>query len=200
MIHTPEQPTTQLPPEPPSGAESETKPQTKVKAAEEEEEEFTVPRFVGALTCRSCHITEAIGNQYDVWANNPHAKAYYTLASKEAKEIATKLKIKEPPHRSDKCLRCHVTGYGLPRKFFIDYYAIEDGISCEACHGPGKGYAQQEIMIDPEKSREKGLVAVPDATICESCHNKESPTFKGFNYEEAVKKIAHPRPKHVGKR
>ena len=48
-------------------------------------------------------------------------------------------------------------------------------------------------MKSREKSIEKGFI-VPDENLCETCHNEESPTFKGFKYEEALKQIAHPNP------
>jgi hypothetical protein len=35
---------------------------------------------------------------------------------------------------------------------------------------------------------------VPDEKLCKTCHNAESPHFKGFNYAEYSKKIAHPNP------
>ena len=38
-----------------------------------------------------------------------------------------------------------------------------------------------------------GLVA-PDEKLCTGCHNEESPTFEGFDYEKMLKKIAHPIP------
>jgi len=30
---------------------------------------------------------------------------------------------------------------------------------------------------------------------CLTCHNKESPTFKDFDYDKQWEKIAHPKPK-----
>jgi hypothetical protein len=39
-----------------------------------------------------------------------------------------------------------------------------------------------------------------NAEICTACHNDESPTWdpaKGFDYEAAKEKIAHPIPEHV---
>ena len=38
-----------------------------------------------------------------------------------------------------------------------------------------------------------GLV-VPDEKLCKQCHNAESPTSKPFNYQEMLKKVAHPNP------
>jgi hypothetical protein len=36
---------------------------------------------------------------------------------------------------------------------------------------------------------------VPDEKTCQGCHKEEgNPFYKEFNYEEALKKIAHPIP------
>ena len=68
---------------------------------------------------------------------------------------------------------------------------VEEGVSCESCHGPGSKYFPNAIMKNSEKSMEKGLI-LPIEEVCTMCHNEESPHFKGFNFEEYVKKIAHP--------
>ena len=65
-------------------------------------------------------------------------------------------------------------------------------------------------MDDLDEARAKGLWD-PDAEsgICEHCHNEASPTFDprrytlpdgsttGFDYDQALDKIAHPIPEHV---
>jgi hypothetical protein len=38
-----------------------------------------------------------------------------------------------------------------------------------------------------------GLI-LPTKEVCVSCHNSESPTFKSFDYEASLAKIAHPNP------
>ncbi len=65
------------------------------------------------------------------------------------------------------CSGCHVTGY-IP----TDGYA-ELGITCEACHGPGKKHVKSSdpadivnpnnLFIDPELSQRRDM-------ICEGCH------------------------------
>jgi hypothetical protein len=45
-------------------------------------------------------------------------------------------------------------------------------------------------MKDKQKSLANGLVE-PNEAVCKKCHNEKSPTFKGFNYKEAVGKINH---------
>ena len=71
--------------------------------------------------------------------------------------------------------------------------SMMDELSCETCHGPGSKYKSNTIMKDREKSIAAGLI-IPDEKLCKTCHNEESPTFKGFNFEEYSKKIAHPNP------
>jgi hypothetical protein len=48
-------------------------------------------------------------------------------------------------------------------------------------------------MKDLALSKKNGLI-VPDQKLCLTCHNKENPFFKEFNYETAKAKIAHPDP------
>jgi cytochrome c peroxidase len=69
----------------------------------------------------------------------------------------------------------------------------DEGVSCESCHGPGSVYKSMSIMKSKEKSLAKGMTE-PTEAVCKTCHNEESPTYRPFNYAEAVKKIAHPNP------
>jgi hypothetical protein len=46
-------------------------------------------------------------------------------------------------------------------------------------------------MFKHDKAVAMGL-KVGNAKTCKRCHNAESPTFKGFDYATAVKKISHP--------
>jgi hypothetical protein len=66
-------------------------------------------------------------------------------------------------------------------------------VQCERCHGAGADYAKIPVMKDRAKSIANGLV-IPDENTCRGCHNETAPGFKGFNFKEAVKKIAHPNP------
>jgi len=134
--------------------------------------------YIGAAKCKMCHNKSATGAQYKVWAGNAHAKAYESLVGEE----------KNDP----KCLKCHTTvGHVDPN--FIATLKVEEGVSCESCHGPGSGYKSNSVMKSREKSIAKGLI-IPDEKLCKTCHNEESPHYKGFNYEEYLKQIAHPVP------
>lgn len=169
---------------------------TKVTAQEktDQKQEFV---YGGVVTCKACHMVPKSGAQYKIWAKSPHANAYEALASPEAKEIAKKMGI-EDPQKSAKCLKCHVTAFGVSDKLKGPKLTLEEGVSCEACHGAGSAYKSRTVMLelyegkaDPAKY---GLV-IPDEKTCVKCHNEESPTFKGFDYKKMVAQIAHPIPK-----
>ena len=70
---------------------------------------------------------------------------------------------------------------------------MDEGVSCETCHGPGSMYKGASVMKNRELAMTKGMI-IPDEALCKTCHNEESPTYKGFNYTEMLAKIAHPNP------
>ncbi len=154
-------------------------------------------KYVGAEKCKMCHNAAAKGAQFTKWSASPHAKAFETLASEEAKKIAAAKGVADP-QKGDACLKCHVTGHGAPADRLTDKYKATDGVSCESCHGPGGDYWKMDVMKDRAKSVAAGMV-VPDETTCKTCHNPESPTFKGFDFQAAFQKVAHPNPQKAAK-
>ena len=153
--------------------------------------------YVGVKKCKICHKKEEDGNQYGIWEKSAHAKAYETLATDQAKEIA-KAKGIDDPQKAAACLECHVTAYPVMADLANQKITMEEGVSCESCHGPGSDYYKKSVMeavssgeTDPASV---GLV-IPKEDTCTRCHNDKSPTFKGFDFKEMYKKIAHPLPK-----
>jgi hypothetical protein len=118
------------------------------------------------------------------------------LASEEAKTIGATLGI-EDPQTSDACLKCHVTGHGVAAEFLGPKHDPTEGVGCESCHGAGGDYYKKKTMVGLASGEIEpasvGLV-VPTAETCMTCHNEESPTFESFDFDEMVKKIAHPVP------
>lgn len=148
--------------------------------------------YVGVKGCKACHMSSKTGAQFKAWEKSRHARAYETLASAKAKEVATAKGI-DNPQESSECLKCHVTGYGADASLIESTYKKEDGVGCESCHGAGKDYKNIKIMKDPEAAKAKGLI-IPDEQVCKKCHSEESPTYTPFGYEEGKAQIAHPRP------
>ncbi len=134
--------------------------------------------YVGSKKCKMCHNKPATGAQYTQWAESKHAKAMESLSAEEAKNPA--------------CIKCHST-VGHVDADLVATLKIDEGVSCESCHGPGSKYFPNAIMKDRTKAMENGLI-MPTKEVCIKCHNEESPTFKGFDYDEYLKKVTHPNP------
>lgn len=148
--------------------------------------------FIGAKKCSMCHKTPKQGEQFPLWEASAHAKAFETLGTPEAKEAGAKLGV-DNPQTSGKCLKCHSTAYGFSESVVSAAIPVEEGVSCESCHGPGKDYMKMSVMKDRALAIAAGL-EIGDESTCVKCHNAESPTFKGFDYASHWDKIKHPVP------
>lgn len=153
--------------------------------------------YIGVKKCKVCHLSKKRGAQYDQWLNSEHSKAYSHLATIEAKEVAEKAGVEGDPQKADECLSCHVLGHGLPDDRKASTFTLEEGVSCEACHGPGSGYwkmsTMKKLASGEIAGKEVGLIT-PTEEMCRSCHNENSPTYKEFDFEERWKEILHPVP------
>jgi Cytochrome c554 and c-prime len=124
--------------------------------------------YVGVAKCKICH-----SKQHKVWSGSRHAKAFDALKTAEQKD--------------PKCLGCHVTGYRQTKQAPPELVNVQ----CESCHGPGSLYIKIHPKKDKEGARKAGMIAHPDPESCKSCHNAESPYFKGFDYAKAWEQIKH---------
>lgn len=116
---------------------------------------------VGPETCRACHPTA-----YEAWLASPHARARETLPERSRKE--------------PRCLSCHAPDAE-------DGFA---GVTCEACHGPGRVYSAPYVMRDAELARAVGLVD-PGPKTCAACHTESTPSLVRFEYERKLALIRH---------
>ena len=167
-------------------------------------EERDAAKYAGNKTCKMCHKSEEKGNQYGKWEAGPHANAYKLLGTDEAKAVAAKLGI-DDPQKSGKCLKCHSTAYNWTESVATDKIAVEEGVACESCHGPGADYKSKSVMESREQCIANGMV-YPATKSCTMCHNNTSATWKddrytlpdgtkvGFDEKQAYEKIKHPRP------
>jgi len=142
--------------------------------AGETKKKAKTPEYVGEKKCKMCHKDE-----HKSWLETKHAKAFDVLKPEDKKK--------------DSCVVCHVTGFGVADTLF-------EGVQCEACHGPGSLYKSTKIMSKKKYKEnreaqhklalEAGLV-IPDEKTCTGCHNKKSPSFKGFDYKKMKAKGVH---------
>jgi hypothetical protein len=148
------------------------------------------PLYIGSQACRNCHLGSEHGDQYLAWISSRHALAYWRLASDWAKFLASArphYRDLESPLDDDRCLWCHTTVAQDPDALPADSYRPQEGIGCEACHGPGSLYAREEIMSDRRLFLAKGGI-VPDENACRRCHRDP----ERFHFAEWWPKIAHP--------
>jgi len=152
-------------------------------------------KYIGVEKCaKLCHRGETKGSQLEIWENSKHSKSFVTLATPYAKTILKSLGDEGEPQKSEKCLQCHTTGFGLDKSNFDNTFKIEEGVTCEACHGPGSVYRSLSIMKDREKFLANGGI-IPTEKECLKCHNNMAHVVYEFNFDERFKKIAHPIPK-----
>jgi hypothetical protein len=135
-------------------------------------------KYIGAAKCKMCHNKAEKGEQYNKWLAGPHAKAMSVLKGDE---------VKNP-----KCLKCHSTAASVDQSL-VASITVEEGVSCESCHGAGSLYKVATTMKDMKLAMSKGLI-MPDEKVCKKCHNEGSPNYKGFNFKEYSAKIAHKDP------
>jgi hypothetical protein len=152
--------------------------------------------YVGVETCGMCHKTEKQGSQLSIWQNSAHSKAFQTLKTEKANQIAAEKGFKTPAAETPECLKCHVTGYNLDASMLGKKFKFEDGVQCETCHGAGSAYKDMKVMKDKDLAVKNGLVMHDKLeNFCIGCHNVESPTFTDMNIDEAWQKIKHDIPK-----
>lgn len=162
-------------------------------------------KLIGTKKCAMCHKKAETGDQYGTWQTKAHAKAYEMPAGEEAKAVAAKLGI-DDPQTSGQCLKCHSTAYWFTETRQSEAVAVEDGVSCESCHGPGADYKSKTTMENREAAIAAGMVYPAKEKSCTACHNDTGPTWDpnryttasgektGFDVVQAYEKIKHERP------
>lgn len=147
-------------------------------------------KFMGNASCVSCHSegkkkggSNKEGDQFDIWEkDDPHRLSFEMLSNDESKKIAEKMGIADAS-KSDECLSCHAVNAPADKRG--DKWSIEEGNSCESCHGPGEKYltphanagwtaGQRKSKSTEQIMNEFGLFDTTDyalrAQMCINCH------------------------------
>ena len=113
------------------------------------------PLYMGVGSCAAvqCHgslrelTTSKAGvrqTEHPHWLfKEKHAKAYEVLLKDRSLVMAKNLNMAEPPAQSERCLVCHAMY--APREARGPKFQLEDGVSCEACHGPAGVWLENHI-------------------------------------------------------
>jgi len=147
-------------------------------------------KFMGNASCVSCHSegkkkggSNKEGDQFDIWEkSDPHHLSFEVLGDEASKKIAGTLGIADAT-KSDECLSCHAVHAPADKRG--DKWTIEEGNSCESCHGPGEKYltAHQTAGWTAEQRKSKsaeqmmsewGVIDTTNyavrAQMCVNCH------------------------------
>ncbi len=139
---------------------------------------------MGVATCAAsqCHGSAAprdgsnvLQNEYVTWTrDDPHSRAYATLATSESQAIASRLGLSDAA-RADMCLDCHADN--VPEDRRGEKFQLSDGVGCEACHGGAERWLSTHYntnVADHSVNLAAGLYPTEDpearATLCLSCH------------------------------
>jgi len=127
----------------------------------------------GSATPRNAPRTGIRQTEYAQWLNNDkHAKAFEVLLKERSLLMAKNLKMTEPPAKSERCVVCH--SLYIPKELRSASFRVEDGVSCEACHGQSEGWLGTHIARGYAASAPMGMYdtrnLVKRAEKCVSCH------------------------------
>ena len=174
------------------------------EASGEEGDATTEPTYVGAKSCKLCHF-----KHYKSWKKTGMAKAFESLKPGHAaeKKRASGLDPDKDYTRDASCLACHTTAYGTPHGYpalesgsvptaaETARMAANEGVNCEACHGPGslyKAFKRKNKQYKRSEIVELGAIAPVTAQQCASCHRKGCPTMPDdyqFDFDGRVDEV-----------
>src|SRR5260221_646869 len=121
------------------------------------------------------HAARVLQNEYYTWLNKDrHATADNVLFSERSARIARNMHLQKKAYQEAACLDCHSTN--VPAKLVSGHIDPEDGVQCEACHGPSSGWRAEHTMAGwtHEQSVARGMTDLRSistrGTLCLSCH------------------------------
>ncbi len=108
--------------------------------------------YTGSAACATCHK-----DVHETWQGTLHSQAFSSPIfqqdwSKQGSAVT--------------CLECHTTGYDPATGKYE-----EEGVTCEACHGPMQTNHPQNPMP-----------ITPDATLCARCHKTTTDEWRASNH------------------
>ncbi|MDP9194329.1 MAG: cytochrome c family protein [Acidobacteriota bacterium] len=143
-----------------------------------------VGQYIGVGSCvnSGCHgsteplnASRVLQNEFYTWLNSDrHAGAYNVLLTDHSARIARNMRLKKKAWEEKVCLDCHTTN--VPVSEVAVVIDPEDGIQCEACHGPASGWRGEhtEEGWTHEQSVARGMIDLRNISsrgaVCMACH------------------------------
>ena len=111
--------------------------------------------FAGSETCAVCHK-----ELHESWKETFHAHAFSgPIFQRDWTELGSQTA----------CLACHTTGFNP-----LDGTFVQEGVSCESCHGP-------MVIGHPQYS----MTVKADATLCATCHKNTTDEWQASPHAAA---------------
>jgi len=114
-------------------------------------------------------------NEYFTWLHSDrHAQAYNVLFNAVSARVAKNMRLKGKPYQEKICLDCHSTN--VPKDLVSGRIDLEDGVQCEACHGPAGGWRAEHVQEGwtHAQSVQRGMFDLRDLRVrahgCDRCH------------------------------
>jgi cytochrome c554/c'-like protein len=160
-------------------------------------------QFQGAGSCAAaaCHNGDPLGpgrREYGIALERDpseparfkdrHAEAYEALFSERSRTIERNLKGLDAidaahPEHNALCLRCHVHPewgrVAVKMSAGVRQFRLEDGVSCEVCHGPAEHWLADHLRgdwrsLDAQAKKSRGMADTRSLTarirLCVDCH------------------------------
>ena len=154
---------------------------------------YSLDKTLGVASCASslCHgaietwkDSTVLQNEYVTWSrSDKHARSYAVLLNDRSKEIAKKLALPAPAHKSDVCLDCHTHNPKPAQRG--EGFQIADGVACEACHGPAHGRRRSCVRLGCTPERPLGAPMVSTEGACSAYYNLAK--YRSAEPEEATR-------------
>ncbi len=124
---------------------------------------------------RALRGSNVLQNEYYTWLkHDKHSGAFTVLLKPDARRMASLLNLGDPS-REPLCLQCHAT-YVPDAELRGEKFDIEDGVSCESCHGAAGRWLESHAVAGAThaENRARGLTDTVSLTsraaLCLSCH------------------------------
>jgi hypothetical protein len=143
----------------------------------------TAEKSIGVVNCANslCHgsvqpfkDSNVLQNEYVTWSRvDKHARAYKVLSNEQSARIARNLGIGNA-WEAKICIDCHA--HNIPKDKRGERFRFDDGVSCEACHGPAERWLPKHAEDGATHANNLGAGLYPTddpiarANLCLSCH------------------------------
>lgn len=167
-----------------------------------------ISQVLGATTCSSSSCHGGAGpdqNQFLTWSlRDVHSqRPFATLTTARSKQIGDALGIKDTA-ADERCTACHAPLQGVPPHLRAATFKVNEGVSCESCHGPAESWIRGHTRSDWTRA-DRTFAGLRDlknlyvrANTCVACHQTvELPLLKAGHpeliFELDGQSVAEPR-------